>query len=398
MKKIVPLLFIFGFFLIPFTTQAQVGIGTSTPDSSSILELSSDSLGFLVPRMTLAQRNAISNPSKGLLIYQTNGNQAFYFYTGSSWDCLLPCSESSGTSPIEWDIGWTPGPDGDTMSTDTMMVATDDDNPLFFGAAGLLSGVIDPVMSNVTLGASTPGGVKQASAKYNVFIGDSAGTKNVRGSENLYLGERAGGRVKYGKQNICLGAESGVDMDSAINSVAIGYGATVNQHHSMRFGNSEMKRWSFGVEPNMTKALVVGNDNTNGNGAYLSIGGTWMNGSSKTYKHNITAVHAKDILKKVNQLPIYQWTYNGGNERHIGPLAEDFYQLFATGSDSLHISTIDPSGVALASVQALSQETENLKESVKLLALLLADQQAEIKKLKQELDASKLQNLAKSNK
>ena len=48
---------------------AQVGIGTSTPDASAALEVTSTNQGFLPPRMTAAQRDAISNPAAGLVLY-----------------------------------------------------------------------------------------------------------------------------------------------------------------------------------------------------------------------------------------------------------------------------------------------------------------------------------------
>ncbi len=51
---------------------AQVGIGTTSPDSSSILDVSSTAGGILAPRMTTAQRLAISNPSAGLMVYDTD--------------------------------------------------------------------------------------------------------------------------------------------------------------------------------------------------------------------------------------------------------------------------------------------------------------------------------------
>ena len=50
---------------------AQQGIGTATPDSSAALDISSTTKGFLPPRMTIAQRNAIVSPAKGLVIYNT---------------------------------------------------------------------------------------------------------------------------------------------------------------------------------------------------------------------------------------------------------------------------------------------------------------------------------------
>ena len=64
--------------LFAFSIQAKVGIGTETPNASSLLDLSSTSKGFLVPRMTEAQKNAISSPAQGLLIYQTDGTIGFF--------------------------------------------------------------------------------------------------------------------------------------------------------------------------------------------------------------------------------------------------------------------------------------------------------------------------------
>lgn len=59
-------------------TQSNVGIGTTTPNASAQLDVSSTSKGILIPRMTQAQRIAIVNPSQGLLIYQTDGTAGFY--------------------------------------------------------------------------------------------------------------------------------------------------------------------------------------------------------------------------------------------------------------------------------------------------------------------------------
>jgi len=59
---------------------------TSTPpDGSAILDVSSDSLGILIPRMTRFQRNSILSPVAGLMIYQTNYTPGFYFYDGTTW-------------------------------------------------------------------------------------------------------------------------------------------------------------------------------------------------------------------------------------------------------------------------------------------------------------------------
>jgi len=91
MKKIV---LTFAMVLMAFftgTIYAQVGIGTMTPDKSAALDVTADSLGVLVPRMTENDRDNIQNPSNGLLIYNTD-ESCFNVYnwseTDSTWTSL----------------------------------------------------------------------------------------------------------------------------------------------------------------------------------------------------------------------------------------------------------------------------------------------------------------------
>ncbi len=55
------------------------------PAASSVLELRSTAKGFLPPRMTMVQRNAIASPAAGLLIYQTDNAPGFYYFDGTNW-------------------------------------------------------------------------------------------------------------------------------------------------------------------------------------------------------------------------------------------------------------------------------------------------------------------------
>lgn len=100
---IVPLLGCMAFFPIAvkaqtntFPTTGSVGVGTLTPVASAQLEMQSTSQGFLAPRMTKAQRDAIAAPATGLLIYQTNSSPGFYYWNGSSWTSVV--SKGANTS------------------------------------------------------------------------------------------------------------------------------------------------------------------------------------------------------------------------------------------------------------------------------------------------------------
>lgn len=68
-------------------SNGNVGIGTTNPNASALLDVSSVTKGLLPPRMTTTQRNAIASPSAGLLIYNTTTNK-LNVYTGSVWEAV----------------------------------------------------------------------------------------------------------------------------------------------------------------------------------------------------------------------------------------------------------------------------------------------------------------------
>jgi len=69
---------------------------TAVPEVSAMVELYSTNKGFLVPRMTEAQKLAIVTPATGLLVFQTDGASGFSYYNGTSWDLI----ESTNTDWI----------------------------------------------------------------------------------------------------------------------------------------------------------------------------------------------------------------------------------------------------------------------------------------------------------
>lgn len=86
MKKLFTL---FAFTLLVFITYSQnVGIGTNTPSTSALLDISSTTKGLLLPRMTTIQRNSIVSPVAGLMIYDTD-RKSIHHYDGSNWRMIL---------------------------------------------------------------------------------------------------------------------------------------------------------------------------------------------------------------------------------------------------------------------------------------------------------------------
>ncbi|OFY51017.1 MAG: hypothetical protein A2W85_05270 [Bacteroidetes bacterium GWF2_41_31] len=74
-----------------------VGISSdgSTPDPSSILDVSSTSKGILPPRMLEIERIAITDPAVGLLVYQMNNTPGYYYYDGTNWLMISSSTNSS---------------------------------------------------------------------------------------------------------------------------------------------------------------------------------------------------------------------------------------------------------------------------------------------------------------
>jgi len=101
-------------FLVGIQTYAQTGVAINTtgnePDNSAILDVSSTEKGILIPRMTEAQRTDIVSPATGLLVFQADEKEGFYYYDGSAWKRLDTGSISgiTSTSPIVISGGTAP--------------------------------------------------------------------------------------------------------------------------------------------------------------------------------------------------------------------------------------------------------------------------------------------------
>jgi len=112
---------------------------------------------------------------------------------------------------------------------------------------------------------------------------------------------------------------------------------------------------------------------TMNSGAYVTTGGTWTNASSRSLKENFTELDSAEVLSKINSLDITRWNYKteSAGTTHIGPVAEEFYEAFQVGGANGRnsISSIDPAGVALLGIQALSKRLDSLNAGSKASSL-----------------------------
>ncbi|MEO6453326.1 MAG: tail fiber domain-containing protein [Ginsengibacter sp.] len=212
---------------------AQVSIGVSTPHPSAMLEINSNSKGLLIPRMTADQRSAISLPATGLIVYQTDGTEGFYFNNGTpglpNWVSL---STSAGGD--SWNLIGNAG-----INPADNFIGTTDEQPLDFRTNNILrtrittKGQIETYNtgSSVFIGKAA-GANDDLNNRQNIFIGDSVGYSNTVGSINTAIGYSALRNNTTAQANVAIGpyalftqsfSNGGTPWES--NNIAIGYSA-----------------------------------------------------------------------------------------------------------------------------------------------------------------------------
>jgi hypothetical protein len=176
--------------------QSNVGIGTTTPHASAVLELKSTNKGVLVPRVTTAQRNAIASPATGLLVFDSTTG-GFWFYSGTTWKDL-------STGAVLKDA------DGDTK---IQVEESADEDIIRFDVGGT---------EHFRMQA---GRLYVMNTGSSVFLGESAGFRDdLTNNNNVYIGYTAGFQGIIAESNVAVGYEA-LQSNTANHSTAIGYHA-----------------------------------------------------------------------------------------------------------------------------------------------------------------------------
>lgn len=159
----------------------NVGIGTTSPDASALLDVSGTGKGVLLPRMTAAQKSAIASPATGLLIYQTDGTAGFYYNGGTpaapAWLQLSPGLAAAWS--VNGNAGTNPG---------INFLGTTDNQPLVFRQNNVYAGKFHYGLRNYFIGNQS--GINTI-APFNIAIGDSALLANNTGYSNIAIGSGA---------------------------------------------------------------------------------------------------------------------------------------------------------------------------------------------------------------
>jgi hypothetical protein len=123
-------------------------------------------------------------------------------------------------------------------------------------------------------------------------------------------------------------------------------------------------------------------------GAYLSTGGEWKNSSDRNKKENFEPVDGQDVLARLAEIPITTWNFKAEDPsvRHLGPMAQDFYAAFGLGDSDTSIGTLDADGVALAAIQALHEQNQDLQAENAELRGRVDDLEARLSALEEQVN------------
>jgi hypothetical protein len=286
----------------------------------------------------------------------------------------------------------------------------DDANVGFFSWAGgsnsTAQGLYALAFGDTNTAESTSSIVFGSGNQVKGAAGFSAGAGNrVCDTYGVALGNNAksGGPIINGK----------CDPDSfnihGLAAVAIGYNVTADQDHTTAMGKFASNNgyagtfvWSDGsatasadtfrnTANNEFALRATGGFRFRTNlagttGCNLPAGSGVFNCTSSRYtKENFSLTNGNDTLSRLRRIPISTWNYisEGPAVRHMGPMAEDFYQAFKLGTGNTSIGVQDLAGVSLSAIQELDQRTTELQQKT-----------AEVDQLRQELDELRVANSA----
>jgi|GEM_PF-2054457 hypothetical protein len=252
----------------------NIGIGTQTPASSALLDVSSANKGLLAPRLSLTNTGTaspVTSPAEGLLVYNTNAavagfgalGKGFYFWTGFRWQKIVGGTEA-------WSLT------GNAF-TDTAVhfIGTTDNRALMFRVGNLPAGRIEINSENLFLGYEAGRNNVFDNANFageqNTFIGAGAGKSNKDGSSNTYIGTESGRSLSSSSGNTMVGAFTGASNSTGQFNTNVGYVAGGGIGDGSRNTAIGYQAGSFmgdnqGAQGNVTVGFEAGTSLRNGEG------------------------------------------------------------------------------------------------------------------------------------
>jgi len=288
-KLLTTSIFLFVFFI---TIKAQVAINTdeSLPDASAILDISSTNKGVLIPRMSSEEREAISNPASGLLVYDSTEN-SFWYYADTIWTAL-----QKGAFITENGITFSNnGEDDFVFGADSLNHGSGEEFKLFFDKSkgAFRAGTVDDTNwdeENIGNHSFAAGENTIANGAFATAFGNASKATGY-GATAFGNGSEASGysSSSFGRFNVAEGSSATAfgSYTEAQGGVSTAFG---DRTVAYSYGETALGIYNTAYDPNLTtvynandRLLVVGNgtDDDNRSDALIiyKSGNTELNGS-----------------------------------------------------------------------------------------------------------------------
>ncbi|MBF7093297.1 tail fiber domain-containing protein [Flavobacterium sp. ALJ2] len=219
---------LFAFALIGYSSNAQIGIGTHTPDASSALDVTLPKKGVLLSRIALTGTTdavTIDKPANALTVYNTatisDVTPGYYYWSTAAKKWIRVLDDSSAIA------AWGLTGNSQTIAG-TNFIGTTDDVDLVFKRNNKQVGMLG-ASNNVSFGLQALSA--KSTGKDNVAIGTSALSNNQSGRTNVAIGLNALGSNTTGSNNIALGMQALINNKGDFN-IATGNNALYNNEGS----------------------------------------------------------------------------------------------------------------------------------------------------------------------
>lgn len=258
MKKKNKLVFsaVWSLFFACQTLTAQYGINQLSPHPSAALDIQSTNQGLLIPRMTAEQRDAISSPAEGLLLYQINNNPGFYWYKSGSWQKFNAATGQIIDSDGDTEISVEKKPDEDKIR----FVINGNERYILetFGSADLLRINFNSLLKNIFIGKFA--GLSNMTGAHNVIMGDSSFYQG-NSSFNIGIGSKSLLSLTTGDRNTAIGYRALSTTSAGNNNTAIGHEALrdIINGGNTAAGLAAMKNMTAGLQNTAVGTLSMEN-------------------------------------------------------------------------------------------------------------------------------------------
>ena len=266
MNKISFIIFALSFFINSNLWAQGVAINENgdNPDNSAMLDVTSTTKGVLIPRMTMAQRDTISSPATGLMVYQMDNTSGFYYFDGTSWDLI-------GTG---------------AFAIDDLSDGISEGSSVFLG---LGAGTNDDGTSNQNVAVGINALNTNTSGHWNTATGYMSLYSNTTGKENTANGYQALYSNTTGNHNTATGFWSLKSNTTGHHNTANGYAVLLENttgYYNTGIGHNALNHNTTGIHNTANGFQPLGcnttGDNNTATGSHAIYSNTTGNNNTAT--------------------------------------------------------------------------------------------------------------------